>query len=74
MLSELKSKIIEKEELMSNMENDLIEIKAKTEAQLIEIDEYTDRFRSKIMKENVNDSSNEYQNIQSLVSDIAALD
>jgi hypothetical protein len=38
MLSELKSKIIEKEGLMTNMENDLIEIKAKTEAQLIEID------------------------------------
>lgn len=48
LLSTLKTKIIQKEELLTDIENNLIAIKNNTETQIAEIDDFTEKYRNKI--------------------------
>lgn len=45
------------------MENHLISVKHKTEASITEIEDYTERYRNKIINENLNNDE-EYENIE----------
>jgi len=42
---------MEKEELLTEIENNLISIKNNTEAQITEIDEFTEKYRNKVSTE-----------------------
>lgn len=67
-MSELKSRIIKKEATLTEMEDHLISVKNKTEANIAEIEDYTERYRNKIINENINNDE-EYENIEELVNE-----
>jgi predicted transcriptional regulator len=55
LISELKGRIIKKEEILTEIENRLISIKAKAESNIAEIDDYTDKYKTKMAHNQIDD-------------------
>jgi hypothetical protein len=51
LLSELRSRIVEEEHGLTEMENQLISVKAKTESHIAEIEDHTEKYRLKLANE-----------------------
>lgn len=74
LLSGLKSKIIEKEEILTEIENNLIEVKKRTEAQIIEIDEFTEKYRQKVIMETEDQNDSQFEAAEALFKQMRELE
>jgi tripartite motif-containing protein 37 len=72
LLSSLKGRIIQKEEVLTEIEDELILVKSKTEGSITEIEDYTEKYRNKMSNEN-SSADEEYEDIEELVEEAQEL-
>jgi chromosome segregation ATPase len=72
LLNSLKGRIIQKEEVLAEIEDELILVKSKTETSITEIEDYTEKYHNKMSNEN-SSADEEYEDIEELVDEAQEL-